>query len=130
MSYDYHGFYNLSRRLIDKFGAPVTLGRLSDESIDPDKPWNGNVEPELIETLEATGVYVPAASVNGTEFGRYYTSDLLQRLRNFLLVSPIENEDLSRFNIVVEENSNSFVLRCDVLKPTNLALLYYFGISI
>lgn len=124
---DHSDFLALARELIQEEGRSVTFAKLGTTAADVDKPWRGAGSPTLVGQVTTTAVFLPDSG----GFGELIEDEeLFKKSEQFLLVAPPSTgEDLSDYNIVVDDSVRWKITITKCLKPASLALLFAMGVS-
>lgn len=124
---DHSDFLALARELIQEEGRSVTFAKLDTTAADADKPWRGAGSPTLVGQVTTMAVFLP----DGSGFGKLIEDEeLFKKSEQLLLVAPPNTgEDLSDYNIVVDDSVRWKIAVTKCLKPASLALLFAMGVS-
>lgn len=122
---DYVKLAATAQRLIAKTGRTVTLQRLSSEPGDPDKPWKGPGQPEVVQEKELKATFVPPSAGLGRNL---VDEELLKRSDQVALVAP-SDINLEVFNLILDSGVKWRIEWMQTLMPAEQVLLYVFGVK-
>lgn len=114
-----------SEKVREKFkaaGKLVKFSRPRSSEKTPSEPWKGASEKDVV--VEFPAVVLPPSSASALG-GSVVSEDLLKRTRYILMVSSLENQDLSYFPFVEIEDEKYQVMRLETLRPKDQVILYY-----
>ena len=132
MAYDYTPLANTTKRLIEKYGRPVTFKKFSQVPSDATKPWLGpttsateatktaffiNAEPDSLERM--------GLSINDV--------DLLKRsdIKGLVAFGPTDTTDLRTYTelLDIEDSSTYRMQHTQRLRPGTTTMLWVIGAS-
>ena len=129
MAYNYSPIAKTAKKLIDRFGRQVTFKRLAQSSADPDRPWEGPVDPHGTPdaSQQLTAVFATSESL-GEEA---VSPEMVRRSEQFLLAAPGPDVsyDLSTFTEVEDGGVAWKIQDVEVLRPGDTTILYIFGVK-
>lgn len=132
MAKDYSGNLATAKRLVRKFGRQVTLLQLDGAPADPSKPWEGSSDPRGTPVAQASTYAVAVSPGSTKELGLgIELPELTADVEQVLIAEPGEDdpENLENYHVVVDGGEQYKVAFVEKLKPANLTLLYFIGVS-
>jgi len=119
MAYDYSSLSATAKRLIERFGRPVTLKRQTTTPTDPAKPWRGGAQAADVSTA------VVAVLVDYTL--QEATSDHVQRgdKRAYVAQASGPGIDFATYDRLVEADGQTWqIVRAETINPGDTKLLF------
>ena len=123
MSKDWTKTVALADRMITNFGRTITLAKLATTPATTGEPWQAATTPP------ALGALVDQRECKGVATGRLQSlgEDFLKGLDNVIAVAG--NFDPKGYDVIVDGESRWRVVRIETLKPGDVAILHFFGVT-
>lgn len=114
-------------------GRQITLSSLDSDSATPAKPWLGATNPRAALNTDSTTIYavnVPMSSASSLGI-RSEAVDLYKDTQSVFIAEPGEDspEDFDQYQLVTDGGQEFKITFIEKLKPADLTLLYYIGVS-
>lgn len=126
---DYQKMAEKAKSLVTKNGRLVSLIQKSQISLDPSKPWKGNVTQEA--ELQVPGIQLLPNSVRIFDLSALGDASDLRGLVSIselvYIVFQGEN-DLRQYSVVRDNGVDYGITTTQALKPAGVTLLGYIGV--
>jgi len=114
-------------------GRQITLSSLDSDSATPSKPWLGATNPRDPLNTDSTTIYavnVPMSSASSLGI-RTEAVELYKNTESVFIAEPGEDtpEDFDQYQLVTDGSQEFKITFIEKLKPADLTLLYYIGVS-
>lgn len=115
-------------------GREITLSSLDPDSAVIDKPWLGAVDPRDPDNIASTTIFavnVPLSSASNLLGISSETIELYKETKSVFIAEPGEDtpEDFDQYQLVTDGTQEFQISFIEKLKPGNLTLLYYIGVT-
>jgi hypothetical protein len=115
-------------------GREITLSSLDPVSANLSKPWQGAIDPRDPDNTTRTTVFavnIPLSDASTSLGIRSETIELYKNTKSVFIAEPGEDtpEDFDQYQILIDEDQEYKITFIEKLKPGNLTLLYYIGVS-
>ncbi len=132
-AFNYAPVQTIAIDLITRFGRSMTFERFDQTEQDASAPWDGPADPRTTPDATLTADAVAAEPESAVKLGlEALDNELLKKIDQILIVSPpltFTTDDLETFNEVIDNSIRYRIEFVRKLKPGNLTLLYFVGIS-
>ncbi len=121
------------KEIIREEGREITLSSLDPDSDVTDKPWLGTTDPRDPDNTASTTIFavnVPLSSAGSLGI-RSETIELYKDTKSVFIAEPGEDtpEDFDQYQLVTDGSQEFQISFIEKLKPGNLTLLYYIGVT-
>lgn len=126
---DYVRSLATAQRLIRQSGRLVGLRRASSGPADATDPLNGPA-PDPAPDMSVPATFVPPSSLNmlgaSTKIQKMFANS-----DKIAIVAPISNVNYNDYRFLIDTDNTEWIIDAiEELKPGNIALLYYIGVSL
>lgn len=130
---DHQEFLDVAKEIIRDEGREIILSNLDPDSVVIDKPWLGATDArDPLNTTSTTifAVNVPLSSASSLGI-RSETIELYKDTTSLFIAEPGEDtpEDFDQYQVVTDGTQEFQISFIEKLKPGNLTLLYYIGVT-
>lgn len=114
-------------------GRQITLSSIDSGSADTNNPWQATTNPRDPLNTDSTAIYainVPMSSASSLGI-RAEAVELYKDTQSVFIAEPGEDtpEDFDQYQLVTDGSREFKITFIEQLKPADLTLLYYIGVT-
>jgi hypothetical protein len=132
MAYDYAEDAQFALEMIEEYGRPVVISKLSAEDADNTKPWRGAGAETPIASLSTTAAFIiPNTSIPTESRGLaldWIDEEQLRRVREVCIVPAAGMPDLKDYSLITDDSTVYKIVWGQAFRPGPTRIFYVFGL--